>query len=73
MHIKSELMQVSKARFFAQLASTLLINCRQELEETAQESVNRDYHQGKEALGKILTEEQKAALEEAVRLRRSAR
>ena len=63
MHIKSELMQVSKARFFAQLASTLLINCRQELEETAQESVNRDYHQGKEALGKILTEEQKAALE----------
>ena len=65
MHIKSELMQVSKARFFAQLASTLLINCRQELEETAQESVNRDYHQGKEALGKILTEEQKAALEEA--------
>ena len=65
MHIKSELMQVSKARFFAQLASTLLTNCRQELEETAQESVNRDYHQGKEALGKILTEEQKAALEEA--------
>ena len=42
-----------------------LTNCRQELEETAQESVNRDYHQGKEALGKILTEEQKAALEEA--------
>ena len=65
MHIKSELMQVSKARFFAQLASTLLTNCRQELEETAQESVNRDYHQGKEALGKILTEEQMAALEEA--------
>ena len=53
MHIKSELMQVSKARFFAQLASTLLINCRQELEETAQESVNRDYHQERKLWGKF--------------------
>lgn len=64
-HIRTQFNQAKTQILTPQLASTLLTNCRQELEETAQESVNRDYHQGKEALGKILTEEQKAALEEA--------
>lgn len=64
MRIKSERIQVPKALVFPQLISSLLTNCRQELEETAQESVNRDYRQGNEVLGKILAEEQKATLEE---------
>ena len=64
-HIRTQFNQAKTQILTPQLASTLLTNCRQELEETAQESVNRDYHQGKEALGKILTEEQKAALEQA--------
>lgn len=68
MRIKSERIQVPKALVFPRLISSLLTNCRQELEETAQESVNRDYRQGKEVLGKILAEEQKAALEEAEKL-----
>ena len=58
-HIRTQFNQAKTQILTPQLASTLLTNCRQELEETAQESVNRDYHQGKEALGKILTEEQR--------------
>lgn len=64
-HIRTQFNQAKTQILTPELALNLLTNCRQELEETAQESVNRDYHQGKEALGKILTEEQKAALEEA--------
>ena len=62
-HIRTQFNQAKTQILTPELALNLLTNCRQELEETAQESVNRDYHQGKEALGKILTEEQEAALQ----------